>query len=194
MNHLLFYVKENLIPPTYFSLYFFIFLTLHFQISKKFISLFSGTERHTKFKLGPHMDSRLICLLESGCWCLFSPLFLQFSFFSNSKTLKFLSQFSVRPTKLKLDTHMGSGLIYCLHQIQAARRYLLLYFSSFFFLSFQLAKIKNLLLQNCLNIPLMATAGGMWALLTLLYFLHFSFSLIFNIEILHHTFLRNCEA
>ena len=61
MNHLLFYVKENLILPTYFALNFFIFLlALHFQISNKFISLFSGTESHTKFKLGPHMDSRLI--------------------------------------------------------------------------------------------------------------------------------------
>ena len=34
-------------------------------------------------------------------------------FLSNSKTLNFLSHFSVRPTKLKLDTHMGKGLIYC---------------------------------------------------------------------------------
>ena len=36
---------------------------------------------------------------------------------------------------LKLDTHMGKGLIYCVHQIQAARIYLFLYFSSFFCLS-----------------------------------------------------------
>ena len=35
-----------------------------------------------------------------------------------------------------------------------------------FFPSLQSAKIKNLLLQNCFNIPLMATAKGMWALLT----------------------------
>ena len=53
-------------------------------------------------------------------------------FLSNSKTLNFLSQFSVRPTKLKLDTHTGKGLIYCVHQIQVARKYLFLYFSSFF--------------------------------------------------------------
>ena len=47
----------------------------------------------------------------------------------------------------------------------------------FFFLSFQLAKIKNLLLQNCFNIPLMATARGIWALLTLCYiFMSDSFS------------------
>ena len=59
MNHLLFYVKENQILATYSSLNFFIFLS-NFQISKNVISLFSGTERHTKLKLGPHMDSRLM--------------------------------------------------------------------------------------------------------------------------------------
>ena len=81
-------------------------------------------------------------------------------FLSNSKTLISLSLFSVRPTKLKLDTHRGKGLIYCVYQIQVARIYLFLYFF-LFFLSLQLAKIKNLLLQNCFNIPLMATARSM---------------------------------
>ena len=47
----------------------------------------------------------------------------------------FLLHFSVRPTKLKIDTHMGNGLIYCVHQIQAARMYLFFYFSSFFSVS-----------------------------------------------------------
>ena len=42
----------------------------------------------------------------------------------------------------------------------------------FFFLSLQLAKIKNLHLQNCFNLPLIAMAGGMWALLTVCYILH----------------------
>ena len=59
MNHLLFYVKENQVPLTYSSLNFFIFLSPIFKYKKKLISLFSGTERHTKLKLGPHMDSRL---------------------------------------------------------------------------------------------------------------------------------------
>ena len=59
MNHLLFYVKENQTPLNYSSLNFFIFLS-NFQISKYFISLFSGTERPAKLKLGPHMDSRLM--------------------------------------------------------------------------------------------------------------------------------------
>ena len=62
---------------------------------------------------------------------------------------------------------MGKGLICCVHQIQAARIYLFLNLSSFFCL--QLGKIKSLLLQNYFNMHLMATAGGMWALLTLCY-------------------------
>ena len=59
MNHL-FYVKENQTPPTYSSLNFFIFLSLQFSNIKAF-HLFSGTERPTKFKLGPLMDNTLVC-------------------------------------------------------------------------------------------------------------------------------------
>ena len=59
-NHLLFYVKENQISPTYSSPNFFIFLSLQFSNIKKIIFLFSGTERHAKLKLGSHMDSRLM--------------------------------------------------------------------------------------------------------------------------------------
>ena len=80
MNHLLFYVKENRIPPTYSSHNFFVFLSLQFSISKNFISLFSGTERHTKLK-GPHMDNRLIYhVYLNHAAGVFIPLFLQFIF------------------------------------------------------------------------------------------------------------------
>ena len=74
---------------------------------------------------------------------------LIYSFFStiffllNSKTLNFLSLFSVRPTKLKLDTHMGKEMTYCLPQIQVTRIYLFLYFSSFSVSP--IAKIRRLL-------------------------------------------------
>ena len=60
MNHLLFYVKENQTLPTNSSLNVSFFFLSHFQISNNFISLFSRTERPTKQKLGPHMDSRLV--------------------------------------------------------------------------------------------------------------------------------------
>ena len=90
-----------------------LFFLSNFQI-KNLISLFSGTERHTKLKLGPHMDSRLMYhmyLNHAGVY-----LFLYFFFFSlKFQNIKFLSHFSVSPTKLKLDTHMDKGLIYCVH-------------------------------------------------------------------------------
>ena len=121
MNHFLFYVKENQIPPTYSSLNFFIFLSLQFSNIKNLISRFSGTERHTKLKLGPHMDSWLMYHVYLNQAAGFIYSFISSIFFlSNSKTLNFLSHFSVRPTKLKLDTHMGKLLIYCVHQLQAA--------------------------------------------------------------------------
>ena len=108
------------------------FFLSNFQISIFSISLFSGTERHTKLKLGPHMDSRLMYHVylnqAAGVY-----LFLYFFNFLSLKfqNIKFLSHFSVRPKKLKVDTHMGKGLIYCLHKIQATRIYmsLFLYFS-----------------------------------------------------------------
>ena len=103
-----------------------------FKYKKKIIFLFSGTESHTKLNLGLHMNSGLMYHVylnqAAGVY-----LFLYFlNFLSNSKTLNFWLHFSVRPTKLKLDTHMGKGLFYCVYQIQAARIYLFLCFSSFF--------------------------------------------------------------
>ena len=108
------------------------FFLSSYQISKDFIFLFSGTERHTKLKLGPHMDSRLIYHVylnqASSIYlvlCFFRFLSLKFqNIFQN---INVLSHFSARPTKLK-HTHMGKGLICCVHQIQAARIYLFLYF------------------------------------------------------------------
>ena len=134
MNHLLFYVKENQIPPTYFPLISSVFFLSTFQISKNFISLFSGTERHTKLKLGSHMDSRLVYHVYlnqvAGAYLflyLFNFLSLKF------QNIKFFVAFFCET--FKVDTHMGKGLIYCVHQIQVATIYLFLYFSSFFCLS-----------------------------------------------------------
>ena len=112
-------------------------------MSNNFNSLFSGTERNTQLKLGPHMGSRLVYHVymkhASGVYLL-----LYFFHFLSLKfqNITFLSHFSVRPTKLKLDTHMGKGLIYCVHQ--NSQNILVPFFS--FFLSLRLAKIKNLLL------------------------------------------------
>ena len=66
------------------------------------------------------------------------------------------------PRILKFGTNVGYDL-YCVKENQHVAAYHSLYLSiSFIFLlSLQLAKSKNLRLQNCFNIPLMAMAGGM---------------------------------
>ena len=102
MNHLLFYVKENHIPPTYSSLNFFIFLSLIFSNKKKIKSLFSGTERHTQLKLGPHMDSRLMYHVylnqAAGAY-----LFLYFFYFLSLEfqNINFLSLFFCEAYKVE---------------------------------------------------------------------------------------------
>ena len=95
MNYLLFYRKENQIPPTYSSLNFFIFLSLQFSnINKFLLSFLRDWEAHkveTWYTHGQRVD--LLCTLKTSSQNILVPLFF------------------------------------------------------FFFLSLQLAKIKNLLLQ-----------------------------------------------
>ena len=77
------------------------------------------------------------CVLESGCCCLFVPLFFSFFFLSNFQTLRFfvtLFSGAVRPRRLTLGTHVDSGQIYHIYRNQAVA---LIHpsISSFFFLS-----------------------------------------------------------
>ena len=118
MNHLLFNVKENQISHTYFSLNFFIFLSLQFSNKKK-SSFFSQGLRGTQSWNLVHTWTVGWCITYSwnGLLVFIYSFISSIFFLSNSKTLNFLSHFSVRPTKLKLDTHTGKGLICCVHQI-----------------------------------------------------------------------------
>ena len=122
------------------------FFLSNFQTVKIFIILFSGTVRPRRLKLGTYVDNGWMyrsCIPESGCCCLFIPLFLPFFFLSNFQTLKFfVTLFSgpVRPRRLKLVTHMDTGQMYHVHQNQAAAAYSSLYF--FIFLSLQFSNIK----------------------------------------------------
>ena len=101
---------SNLFFPYFFSFFF----LSNFQISKDFISLFSGTERLTKLKLGPDMNSRSMyhVYLNRATGAYLFLYFFSFFLSQNSKTLNFLSHFSVRPTKLKLDRAMGLSVVY----------------------------------------------------------------------------------
>ena len=116
-----------LILPLISSLFF----LSNFKYQKNFISFSEGLRGTQSWNL---VDSRLmyhVYLNQAGVY-----LFLYFFiFFLKFQNINFLSHFSVSPSKLKFDTYMGKGLIYCVHQIQAARIYLFLYFSSLFCLS-----------------------------------------------------------
>ena len=82
------------------------------------------------------------CILESGCYCLFVPLFLHFSFSPIFNIESFITLFSgtVRPRRLKLGTHVDSGQMYHVYRNQAAAAYSSLYF--FIFLSLQFSTLN----------------------------------------------------
>ena len=132
------------------------FFLSNFQTLKFFVTLFSGTARPRRLKLGTHMDSgQMYRVYKSGCCCLFIPLFFHFSFCPiYYQTLKifvtFLSE-TVRSRRVKLGRHMDSGQMYHVYPNQAAAAaYLSLYF--FIFLSLQFSNIKifrHTFLTNC---------------------------------------------
>ena len=53
----MYHVYQNQAAAAYSSLYFFIFLSLQFSKLKFFVTLFSGTVRPRRLKLGTHIDS-----------------------------------------------------------------------------------------------------------------------------------------
>ena len=140
----MYHVNWNQAAAAYSSLYFFIFLSLQFSILKFFITLFSGTMRLRRLKLGTHIDSeQMYHVYQNQAAAAYSShyffifLSLQFS------TLKFLvTLFSgtVRPRRLKLGTHVDSGQMYHVYQNQASAAYSSLYF--FIFLSLQFSTLK----------------------------------------------------
>ena len=95
------------------------------------------------------------CIVYTGIrlLLLIPPFISSFFFLSNFQTLKvFVTLFSgtVRPRRLKLGTHVGSGQMYCVYRSQAAPAYSSLYF--FIFLSLQFSNIKifrQTFLRNC---------------------------------------------
>ena len=113
------------------------FFLSSFQTLRFFVTLFSGTMRPRRLKLGTHVDSRwMYHVYRNQAAALIHPFISSFFFLSNFQTLKFLvTLFSgtVRPRRLKLGTHVDTGQMYCAYQNQAAAAYSSLY--SFFFLS-----------------------------------------------------------
>ena len=94
--------------------------------------------RPRRLKFGTHVDSRqMYCVYWNQAAAAYSSLYF-FSFLSlQFQTLKiFVALFSgtVRPIKLKLDTHVDIEWMYRVYHNQAATSYLSL-ISLFFFLS-----------------------------------------------------------
>ena len=121
----------------------------------------------------------------------FSALkFFPFSLFSET----------VRPRRLKLGTHVDIGQMYHVYRNQAAAAYLSHYFSQIFsneifrHFSRELWGLEDWKVVHTWTVGRCIICTGIRLLLLIHPFFHFSFSPIFNIEIFHHTFLRNCEA
>ena len=122
-----------------FSLYFFLFLSLKFSNIKLFHPTFlrncEALKIETWYTCGQWAD--LSCIPESGCCCLYIPLFLHFSFSPIFKHYKFSSHFSQELwglvdwnlvhmwTKGRCILYTGIRLLLLIHP----------FISSFFFLS-----------------------------------------------------------
>ena len=120
---------------------------------KIFVTLFSGTVRPRRLKLGTHVDSeQTYRVYRNRAAAAYSSLYL-FFFLSNFQTCKFFVTFfsgTVRSNGLKLGTHMNSGQMYGVYRNQAAAAYSSIYF--FIFLSLLFSNIKifcHLFLRNC---------------------------------------------
>ena len=193
-----------------YSLYFFIFLSLQFSTLKFFVTLFSGTVRPTRLKLGTHVDSgQMYHVYRNQAAAPYSSLYFFIFLSLQFSTLKFfvtLFSGTVRPRRLKIGTHVGRCIVYT-----GIRLLLLLihpFISSFFCLSnFQTLKFFVTLFSGTVRPRRWKLGAHMdsgqvyrvyWnqaasAAYSSLYFFIF-LSPIFNIEIFRHTFLRNREA
>ena len=123
----MYHVYQNQAAASYSSLYFFIFLSLQFSTLKFFVTLFSGTMRSRKLKLGTHTDSRqMYHIYWNQAAAAYSSLYFFIFLSLQFSTLKFLVTLfwgTVRPRRLKLGTHVDSEQMYHVYQNQASAAY-----------------------------------------------------------------------
>ena len=114
-------------PLRALALVFFSFFFLsNFQTLKIFVTLFSGTVRPRRLKLGTYVDNGQMYRVHrnqaaAGYLSLYS-----FFFLSNFQILKFfvtLFSGTVWPKRLKLGIHLDSGQMYRVYRNQAAAAY-----------------------------------------------------------------------
>ena len=136
---------RNQAAAAYLSLYFFNFLSLQFSNIKIFVTLFTGTMRPRRLKLGTHVDrGQMYGVYRDHAAALIRPSISSFFFLSNFQTLKcFITIFSgtVRLKIFKLGALVDNGWMYRVYQNGAAAPFLSLNF--FIFLSPQLSNINN---------------------------------------------------
>ena len=122
------------------------FFLSNFQTLKYIVALFSGTVRPRRLKRGTHVDSgQMYHVHRNQAAAAYSSLLISsFFFLSSFQTLNFfvtLFSGTVRPRRLKLDTHVDSGQMYHVYlkeDVALIRPFI----SSFSFLSnFQALKI-----------------------------------------------------
>ena len=120
-------IRLLLICPFIYSLFF----LSNFQTSNfSSHSLFSGTMRPRRLKLGTHVASGQMYRVyqnqaAAAYWSPYFFIFLSLQF-SNIQIFRKLLSGTVRRRRLKLDTHVDSGWMYCVYQNQAAAAYLFL--------------------------------------------------------------------
>ena len=117
-------VHRNQGAAAYASVYFFIFVLSNFQTLKFFVTLFSGTVRRKRLKLGTHVDSgQMYRGYRNQVAAAYLSLYFLFFFLSNNQTLKFvvtLFSGTVRLRRLKLVTHVDNGWLYRVYRNHAA--------------------------------------------------------------------------
>ena len=114
-------IKLLLICP-FISSFFFL---SNFQTLTFFITLFSGTVRPGRLKLGTRVDSGQLYRVYQNKAAAATTLYSVF-FLSNFQTLKILFTLfsgSVRSRRLKLGAHMDNGWMYRVYRNQAAAAY-----------------------------------------------------------------------
>ena len=114
----IYHVYLNQAAAAYSLLYFFISLSLQSSTLKFFVTLFSGTVRPRRLKLGTHVD-RCIVYTRIRLLLLIHPFFLSLQF-SNIKIFVTLFSRTVRTRRLKLGTHLE---MYRVYRNQAAASY-----------------------------------------------------------------------
>ena len=161
--------------------------------------------RPRRLKLSTHVDSGQMYRVYQNHLFISSVFFL--SNFSNIKNVVALLLGTVRPIKLKHDTHIDIGWMYRVYHSQAATSYLSL-ISLFFFLS-NVQKLKifvnifsGTVRPRKFKLGTLVNNGWMYHVYqnqaaATYFFLDFFIFLslqLSNINIFHHTFLRNCEV